>query len=208
MATSTVKAIALPPGGKTKRNGACTVPPALASEYCSVTLLDARGRPKNDQPLFVSQQGKLLNIPKLSKLFARASTLAFVKLAWPANDRRAQDATPLDVAITILAGKLVGFDGPRPIVPEKIVARERRRTAIEGLVELLLLLKPSVEKRLAGRPMYALRHTHITWARQFVNFDAVRAQVGHAARDIEELHYNDEERCGRGHILGRPCGTC
>lgn len=40
--------------------------------------------------------------------------------------------------------------------------------------------------------MYALRHTHITWARKFIPYDAVRAQVGHAGRDIEEIHYNDE----------------
>jgi len=39
--------------------------------------------------------------------------------------------------------------------------------------------------------MYALRKTHISWARRLVNADSVKLQVGHAPQDIEERHYLD-----------------
>ena len=39
--------------------------------------------------------------------------------------------------------------------------------------------------------MYCLRKTHISWARRLVSPDAVRLQVGHAGRDVEERHYLD-----------------
>ena len=39
--------------------------------------------------------------------------------------------------------------------------------------------------------MYALRKTHISWARCLVNPDSVKVQVGHAPRDTQERHYLD-----------------
>ena len=43
---------------------------------------------------------------------------------------------------------------------------------------------------LKGLDLYALRKTHISWARRLrVNPDSVKAQVGHGPRDIEERHY-------------------
>ena len=44
---------------------------------------------------------------------------------------------------------------------------------------------------LDGRDLYALRKTHVSWARRLVNPDSVRVQVGHAPQDIEERHYSD-----------------
>ena len=148
-----------------------------------------RGRPAKDKPLLVTHEGMALDIHNLRDSFRRAASLAFVTMNWPVQNARTMDAKPLDIAVSISRGKTVGFDGPKPKCPVKIEARIRRLAAIEGLVDDL---KPVVEKLLEGRPMYALRHTHITWARRFANFDAVRAQVGHAGRDIKEQHYNDE----------------
>lgn len=37
--------------------------------------------------------------------------------------------------------------------------------------------------------MYRLRATHISWARQRVNADSVKLQVGHAPQDVEEKFY-------------------
>lgn len=48
-----------------------------------------------------------------------------------------------------------------------------------------------VKDRMARLSLYSLKHTHITWARLFVPYDAVRAQVGHAGRDVEERNYLD-----------------
>ena len=42
-----------------------------------------------------------------------------------------------------------------------------------------------------GVSLYALRATHITWARSRVSADAVQLAVGHAGRDIQERHYMD-----------------
>ena len=54
----------------------------------------------------------------------------------------------------------------------------------------------SVATRRTFRPpftdLYALRKTHISWARRLrVNPDSVKVQVGHGPRDIEERHYLD-----------------
>lgn len=148
-----------------------------------------RGRPANDKSLLVTQKGMALDLHNLRDCFKRAATLAFVKMNWPTSDRRSQLTNPLEVAQSIFSGRTVGFDGRLPTDPVKVEARKRRCTAIEALVKLL---KPVVESCLADRPMYALRHTHITWARRFVDYDCVRAQVEHAGRDIQEEHYNDD----------------
>ena len=39
--------------------------------------------------------------------------------------------------------------------------------------------------------MYALRSTHVSWARRLTNPDSVKLQVGHSPQDIEERHYLD-----------------
>lgn len=178
--------IKLPPGGEKKRNGKCTVAPGFAAELHRYLLM--RGRPAKEKPLFVTPRGKKMHAERLSRVFRRASTLAFVKLDWPG--KRAAQTTPLEVALSIYEEKFYGMFGGPTNDPEKLAAREARRQNIRAMVDELL---PAIEKRMANRPMYALRHTHITWARRFVDYDAVRAQVGHAGRDVEETNYNDEE---------------
>lgn len=105
-----------------------------------------------------------------------ATILAFVHMAWP-------------VAHRIFSGSPLGFDGRRPTTPEKIAARAHRRESMETLTALI---EPEVRRRMERRPMYALRATHISWARNLgVNIDSIRAQVGHGPRDIQEKHYLD-----------------
>lgn len=179
--------IDLGPGRGKKHNGKATIPPPFVGELQRYLL--HRGRPAADKPLLISQSGCALDVRNLSEAFRRAAALAFVKMNWPMNEPRAQFVTPLQVSISILKGRLYRFDGPEPTKDAKKEARAQRIAALTGLVEML---KAPTEKWLAEHPLYCLRHTHITWARRFANFDAVRAQVGHAGRNIEETHYNDE----------------
>jgi len=180
------KRITLPPGRGKKRNGTATIPPAFVVDLQRYFLM--RGRPAAEEPLLVSGEGARLDGRNLRDAFKRAATLAFVQLCWPNRDPHTQFATPLEVALSIHNGRLAGFSGAPPTDEAKKALRARRKAAVLALTELL---KPQVEKRLADRPVYALRATHITWARRFVEHGAVRKQVGHAARDVQEQHYND-----------------
>lgn len=147
-----------------------------------------RGRPENSEPLLVSGEGARIDGRNLRDAFKRAATLAFVQLCWPTRDPHTRFATPLEVALSIHNGRLAGFSGKPPTDEAKKELRAKRKAAVLKLTELMT---PMIEKRLADRPVYALRATHVTWARRFVEHDAVRKQVGHAARDVQEQHYND-----------------
>ena len=57
------------------------------------------------------------------------------------------------------------------------------RSAMPGLFD--------VARFCENQDMYALRKTHISWARRLVNADSVKLQVGHAPQDVEERHYLD-----------------
>ena len=112
--------------------------------------------------------------------------LAHVRRVWPAGDPDAAETEPIEVAHKIYTGRARGFDGAPPKDTEKLARRRRKLTAVERLAARLA---PEVVAYLVGRDMYCLRKTHISWARRLVGPDAVRMQVGHSARDIEEKHY-------------------
>jgi len=178
--------IKLPEGHGNKRNGRATVNPEFAAEIKA--YIEGRGTPDSKQPLFLSANGVAIDKRNVQEDFKQAATLAFVRAAWPANDPLAIELKPVEVALAIYKGRLPGFDGPPPRDPVKIAARDKKREMLSKLIEKL---KSDVETKLENRPMYSLRHTHISWARRLVNLDAVKAQVGHAGRDIEEKHYLD-----------------
>ena len=180
--------IHLPPGNGKKRNGEATIPSGFVSELQRFLMM--RGRPEPKERLLVSGEGKPLDDRNLRDGFKRAATYAFVQMLWPAQDHRTDFATPLEVTQSIYKGSPVGLSGPKPTDGEKKALRAKRRASIDTLTEML---KPQVEKLLADRPVYALRHTHVTWARRFADYDAVRLQVGHAGQNIQEQHYNDGE---------------
>ena len=141
-----------------------------------------------NSPLLVSPDGSRIDRNNISKLFIRAVILAYTKLNWPTQDEHAQFTTPLDVAFLLYSGRLRGLDGAPPSDPEKIKQRRQRMSATKMVAERL---QQTVLGQAEGRLMYALRKTHISWARKLVNHDSVKQQVGHAPQDVEERSYLD-----------------
>ncbi len=176
--------LVLPPGNGKKRNGAASLPPEFVKELREAVA--THGAPKPNERLLRSQDGGEIDRCNFRKAFVKAMTLAYVRLSWPKDG--ASNVKPLDVAHAIFSGRPRGFDGPPPKDKEKLAARKQKITTVEALIEKL---RPEVEARMRDRDMYALRKTHISWARQLVNPDSVRVQVGHAAQDTEERHYLD-----------------
>jgi integrase len=178
--------IRLPEGNGKKRNGAATLP----HEFVTILKEYIKRRPgiPSDAPLLVSPRGTEIDRANLLQDFRRAMVLAFVKLAWP-NKPEYSEVEPVAVAHRLFTGKQRGNDGPPPKDKEKIIARRQYETLVEAVAAEI---GAEVHKRLEGRSLYSMRKTHITWARQFVNTDAVKVQVGHAPQDVEERHYLDQ----------------
>jgi integrase len=171
-------------GHGNKRTGAATIPPRFRQEL--QLYLQARGNPSDSAPLFVSYRGSAAELVNLSKDFKLAMVFAAVKAAWP--DDAPEGVEPLTVAYELYNGRPRGVDGRMPTDPAKLAERQRRLAATKTVTEAV---RPAVEEWMNGRDLYALRKTHITWARRLVNVDAVRVQVGHAPRDVEEQYYVD-----------------
>ncbi len=114
--------------------------------------------------------------------------LAYVRMSWPVDCRFSREVEPIEVATLIEKGRVRGFDGAPPRDPEKIL---RRREHVETVEEVATLVAPHVERLMYQCDFYALRKTHISWARQFVNRESVHAQVGHAPQDTEDKYYLD-----------------
>ena len=180
--------IHLAPGNGTKRNGVATVPLAFEAELKrSIEERDA----EPDNPLLLSPLGSAVCVDNINDDFKRAEILAFVRLSWPQDDPATLEISPMEVATSLFTGRRLKFDGAPPTDTKKIAQRARKIALLE---ELSARIKPEVDRLMERRPMYALRATHITWARNLpVNGDAVMAQVGHAPRDIEEKHYLDQD---------------
>jgi integrase len=177
--------IHLPLGSGKKRNGMSTLPPAFVPEltrYVSPRKQDPK------QPLLVSHRGCEIDRLNISDDFKFSMVLAFVRMAWPQNEIDALTVDPIQVAYLIYKGKHRGFDGAPPKDPAKLKARQKQIAEVELLTAKIA---PEVERRLEGRDLYALRKTHVSWARQLVNPDSVKLQVGHAPQDVEERHYLD-----------------
>jgi integrase len=176
--------IVLPAGNGKKRNGMATVPEPFEAELRAQLI--ERGNPGSNEPLLVSPDGSAVDAPNISNEFRRALVLAAVRLHWP------KDPTEVDefaVADAIYCGKVRGFDGAPPRDKEKLAKRKRIVESVTAIVERI---KPDVVRWMEGRDMYALRKTHISWARRLLNnIDSVKAQVGHGPQDIEERHYLD-----------------
>lgn len=178
--------IVLPPGNGKKRNGMAFLPPAFAAELRS--YLAARGNPGLDAPLFASPRGEGADPTNISHEFRQCMALAFVRMCWPTSDPLAQEVQPTEVARMILSGRARGFDGTPPSDPKKIA---RRRHRVQAVQRVAAKIGPEVARLMENRDMYALRKTHISWARQIANHDSVKAQVGHAPQDVEERFYLD-----------------
>ena len=177
--------IHLGPGNGKKHNGRCTIPPPFAAELARYVAFRKAG--PND-PLLVSPMGAPADRYRMLDLFRRAAILAFTRMNWPTNHSEAASTSPIDVALAIDSGK-ISFDGVRPTNPTKVAVREAKRNATEIIVNIL---RPHVAAALENRPLYVLRHTHITWARAArVNPDNVKSQVGHKGGDTQEQNYND-----------------
>jgi integrase len=176
--------IQLPPGNGKKRNGSATLPAAFVAELRKYIAL--RPGAGVDDPLLVSHKGQSVNRQNISQYFERCMILASVRSVWPSDAH--SEATPFDVAHRIYTGKLRGLNGSAATDPMKRALQAEHKAAVEKLAERL---EPMVRRFLEGRDMYCLRKTHISWARQLASPDAVRLQVGHAARDVEEKHYLD-----------------
>lgn len=178
--------IRLPKARGCKRNGTCTLPPEFMAELRE--YLAARENPDAGEPLFSSWTDTHMDTRNLSHLFTRCMCLAFTRLAWPADAELTQGVDAVNVAHRLLTGAHMGNDGRKPTDPEKIAERVKTYGATEAVA---LKIKQRVEALMQGCDMYALRKTHISWARRLVNPDSVRVQVGHAGRDTEERHYLD-----------------
>ena len=176
----------LPLGSGKKRNGMAMLPPAFVHEL-SRYLAPRSSEPK--QPLLVSHKGCAIDRLNISDDFKFSMVLAFVRQLWPANELSASIVDPVQVAHLLFKGKPRGFDGvpPKKDSP-KWEARQKQIAAVEAIASKI---SAEVERRLEGHNLYALRKTHVSWARQLVNPDSVKLQVGHAPQDVEERHYLD-----------------
>jgi len=178
--------IQLAPGHGKKHNGRCMIPAPFAGELARYIAV-RKASPAD--PLLVSPRGGVIDSRNIQETWRRAAILAFVRLAWPQDDADAANSSPVEVALAIHTGKPPGFDGTLPTDPAKLEARETRRKATEALAKQL---QPHVAAALENRPLYALRHTHISWSMAAgVNRESRRAQVGHRGGDLEETHYID-----------------
>ena len=175
----------LPLGYGKKRNGMAMLPPAFVLELNRYVAL-RKSNP--NQPLLVSHKGCEIDRLNIADDFKFSMVLAFVRMAWPMNDIEALTVDPVQVAYLIYKGKHRGFDGVPPKDPKKLDARRKQIATVEAVA---VKIAPEVESRLEGRNLYALRKTHVSWARQIVNPDSVKLQVGHAPQDVEERHYLD-----------------
>lgn len=175
--------IQLGAGVGNKLNGKATVTQELAAKIYA--YLAARGRPENDQPLFVSPKGGEVDKDNIRDDWHQAATLAYVRKYWPLF-AEIENVSPVDVALAICRGR-VTFDG----APSKTEAKKSERAAKKkSIIDMAKKLKPKVYAQLKTRPMYALRHTHATWSRlSGVNQDSRDAQLGHAGKTVEEKHY-------------------
>ncbi len=178
--------IILPEGRGKKRNGMAYLPPPFLQEMEG--YLAGRGQLSADAPLFLSPTGSRPNRDNVSKEFVRCMILAFVKMCWPEGCPAAAEVEPIEVATLIEKGRVRGFDGAPPRDPVKIL---RRREHVQAVEEVAALVAPPVERLMHRRDFYALRKTHISWARQFVNRESVMAQVGHAPQGTEDKYYLD-----------------
>ena len=176
--------VMLPPQRGKKRNGYAYLPAVFAQELRAD--IAERGRADGRAPLLRSAMGSRIEVTNLSKEFKRCAVLAFVRLALAG--RGVGDGDAREVAHSIGTGRLRGFDGAKPRDVKKIEAREKHSRSIRTLAASVAR---DVEGRMENLSLYSLKHTHITWARLFVPYDAVRAQVGHAGRDVEERNYLD-----------------
>jgi len=118
----------------------------------------------------------------LRKEFMYCLTLTAVRLAWPDGEPLTEAVTQDDVTRYFQRRKPAGANGAPPRDPEKVEKRHLRAQAIECLAGMM---RSDVERMLDRHDMYALRKTHITWARRFATVDSVHVQVGHGADDIE-----------------------
>jgi len=109
-------------------------------------------------------------------------------MSWPVDRALTGEVEPIEVATLIEKGRVRGFDGAPPRDPVKIL---RRREHVQAVEEVAALVAPLVERLMHRRDFYALRKTHISWARQFVNRESVMAQVGHAPQGTEDKYYLD-----------------
>ena len=135
-----------------------------------------------------SAHGEAVSRINLGKYFNRCMALAFTRIVWPKGKQLTALVDPVEVAHLIFSGRQRGFDGAPPRDPKKLAKRAEKVRAVN---ELAKLVSPEVARLMEGRDMYALRKTHISWARRLVNFDSVRVQVGRAPRDTDERHYVD-----------------
>lgn len=178
--------ILLAPGSGKKRNGAATLPEAFVKELKE--YLAGRGTLEGEEPLFASYRGSKPFRLNLGPDFKRCMVLAYVRMNWLADEPNVNATTPIEVGHLLYTGRKRGFDGAPPKDPAKLKARELQTRITQRLATKM---RTGLERWLVGRDMYCLRTTHISWARRLVNADSVRAQVGHAGRDVEERHYLD-----------------
>ena len=178
--------IVLPPGNGKKRNGMATIPTEFEAELRR--YFTVRGNPDDDAPLLVSAEGMRLILRNASRDFRRALILSAVRRLWPQRENLDDATNPLNVAELIFSGRHRGFDGAPPKDPEKIAKRNRQTESTETIARKI---GAAVSRWLEGRDMYALRSTHVSWARRLTNADSVKLQVGHAPQDVEERHYLD-----------------
>ena len=177
--------IDLPAARGCKRNGVAMVPEEFARELQE--YIQSR-KAKPSDPLLVSPKGEPIDSRNIQRCVRRAMVLGCVALAWPAADPAAADVDPMAVADAIFNGKPRGFAGAPPTDDAK---KRRREEAVAKINVMVERLKPKVDQILKDKDLYALRATHISWARQLVNADCVKLQVGHAPRDMAEAHYTD-----------------
>jgi integrase len=176
--------IELPEGRGCKRNGLAYLPTAFLPKLN--TYLASRHAIGTEKPLLVSPLGKALDIRNVRADFTRAMYLSALRSVWPQDAGIVQ---PEEVAFYLQRKRVPGNDGKPPKDAAKLSAIRNRGMLIAELGERL---RPAVMAALAGLDLYALRKTHVTWARQAgVIVDCVKAQVGHAAKDVEEKHYLD-----------------
>ena len=181
----TGKRIELPAGIGNKLNGIAAIPDGLAADLYRYIAM--RGRPGKGEYLFLASRGGEIDRNNIQKDFRLAAALAFVRQLWPNNE---PVADPLDVALGIQRGKLPKIDGAPPTTDE---TKAKHAEHIAANKRVFNKLREPVETLLKSRPLYSLRHTHLTWAKLCgVSKECRDLQVGHQIEGIEENHYINE----------------
>ena len=167
---------------KTKAKGErrATMHPAIAKELMEYRA-KYRAAAAPEDMFLLGPEGTKMDTARLLDQFYAGVYLAFVRMEARAANIELLPGDDQRVALYIWKKKIQSIGGSR-LRPETLVLREGEEIRIKKLASRLML---AVRKRMKGLDVYALRHTHGTWAAdQEVPEIHISKQLGHRIQGI------------------------